>query len=534
MQELIEQVLDYLKGIWIKRRYIMISTWLICPIAWLYVANLNDVYESKARVYADTQSILGPLLKGLTVQTNPETQIRLMVKTLLSRPNLERITRMTDLDVQASTPLEYEALIERLTTDIKIKKVGGRGENIYTIAFEDENPETARNVVQSALTVFIENTLGENRSDSDSAQKFLDSQIKEYENRLLADETRLADFKQKYSNSLPSDAGGFYSQLNIEKERLDNAKLELKEIETSIVSARKQLTASNNNPQATSDKITDANSVSTSYDERIKQTEANLDGLLLRYTERHPDVVETKRLLESLNQSRSDELKNYYQSLAENSDGNSSNLNSLNINPVYQEIKIQVNQLENEAASLRVRVNNFQSKVKNLESRIHTIPEIEAELVALNRGYEITKSKYEQLLNRKETAQIAQQADETTSKIQFKVIDPPRVPTEPTGPKRLLFLAIVTVLGVGVGVGLSLLMSQMNPVVTSGSQVSKATGIPIFGVVAATENLGLQQWHRRKTILFLLSNSLLLALLACFVAYALFPDTIKASIKGIF
>ncbi len=81
---------------------------------WLdFVAAMPNVYQSEARVYVDTQSLLRPLLKGLTVETNPNTQIRLMVKTLLSRPNLERITRMTDLDVQASTPAQYEAIIKK-------------------------------------------------------------------------------------------------------------------------------------------------------------------------------------------------------------------------------------------------------------------------------------------------------------------------------------------------------------------------------------------------------------------------------------
>ncbi len=89
---------------------------------------------------------------------------------MLSRPNLERISRMTDLDIQAETPLQYENIINRLRENIKIVKTRGR-DNIFTISFEDKNPQMAKNVVQSSLTVFIENTLGENRTDSDSAQK---------------------------------------------------------------------------------------------------------------------------------------------------------------------------------------------------------------------------------------------------------------------------------------------------------------------------------------------------------------------------
>lgn len=533
MQELIDQALDYLKGIWLKRRYIIIMTWLICPLGWYYVTQLDDVYESNARVFADTQSILGPLLKGLTVETNPEIQIQLMVKTLLSRPNLERISRMTDLDVRATTPLEYEALIARLRNGIKMIKTGGRNENIFSISFEDNEPEVARSVVQSALTVFIENTLGDNRTDADSAQKFLESQISEYENRLLAAEARLTDFKQKYRDVLPSEAGGYYNQLRAEKEKLAEAQLALQEVENSIKSANKQLQANSSSAQQSSDKINDVTSVSTSYDERIKQIETNLDSLLLRYTDRHPDVAETKRLLANLNKLRKEELDNYYATLEKNGGGNSSNLNALNINPVYQEIRIRLNELQNEAASLRVRVSNYKNKTSDLENKIHIIPEIEAELVALDRGYSITKSKYEELLSRKETAKLAQQADETTSKINFRIIDPPRAPTKPTGPKRMLLLFVVTFLGLASGVGLSLLFSQINPVVTSLSQLSNTTGIPVFGVVSATENLGLKRWNQKKKVIFILSNATLLMILTLFIVMITMPNLIPSPLMRI-
>ena len=137
MQEIFEEIIDYLKGIWLKRRYIIIATWLICPLGWYFVSSMPDVYESEARVYVDTQSLLRPLLKGLTVETNTNTQIRLMVKTLLSRPNLERISRMTDLDVQASNSEEYEKIIKSLKNNIKISGVGR--ENIYTLSIEDKD-----------------------------------------------------------------------------------------------------------------------------------------------------------------------------------------------------------------------------------------------------------------------------------------------------------------------------------------------------------------------------------------------------------
>jgi polysaccharide chain length determinant protein (PEP-CTERM system associated) len=247
MQEVLEQILDYLKGIWIKRRYLMIATWLICPLGWLVVSQLQDTYESDARVFADTQSILSPLLRGMTVETNPDLQIRQMVSTLLSRPNLERIARMTDLDVQADTPQEFDNLIKRLKNDISIKKIGGNTQNIFNIKFTDQNPTIARDVVQSVLIVFIENTRGDSRKDSDSAQKFIDSQINEYENRLLKAEARLTNFKQKYSDVLPNQYGGYYQKLNNSKEQLKTIELILLETKTQLAGSKAKLTQQHKN-----------------------------------------------------------------------------------------------------------------------------------------------------------------------------------------------------------------------------------------------------------------------------------------------
>jgi polysaccharide chain length determinant protein (PEP-CTERM system associated) len=526
MQDIFEEIIDYLKGIWLKRRYIIIATWLICPIGWYFIASMPNVYQSEARVYVDTQSLLRPLLKGLTVETNPNTQIRLMVKTLLSRPNLERISRMTDLDVQANTSAEYEAIINNLKDNIKITGVGRR-ENIYTLAIEDKDPEMAKNIVRSALTVFIENTLGETRSDSDSAQKFLNTQIKEYENRLLNAEARLTSFKQKYSGILLDQYGGYYNKLNTNRELLKTIELEILENKTRLDSAKKQLTQSRIEGPNSDNKIKSENSIQTTYDGRINELEVQLDSLTLRYTDKHPDVIETSRNLDHLNKLRSAEIEKY---LANNNEIGG----RLSANPVIQEVQIQVNQLENLIASLNVRANDFRQRIIELENKVHTLPEIEAELVALNRGYDITKEKYEELLSRKETAQLAQQADETTDKIQFRVIDPPRKATKPSGPKRFILFGVVTLLGVGVGTGLSLLMSQLNPVATSTAQLSKITGVPVFGVISANENLGLQKWHKKKTLIFIGSNLLLLCLLLLFVSYFVFPDIIQAPLKRIF
>ena len=106
MRELYEQILIYLKGVWRYRWFMMLATWLVCIVGWGVVYQLPDKYESSSRVHVDTQSMLAPLLRGLTITTNTSQRVQLVTRTLLSRPNLEKLARMTDLDLSALTPAD--------------------------------------------------------------------------------------------------------------------------------------------------------------------------------------------------------------------------------------------------------------------------------------------------------------------------------------------------------------------------------------------------------------------------------------------
>ncbi|HCB12232.1 MAG TPA: chain length-determining protein, partial [Gammaproteobacteria bacterium] len=161
MNEIIGQLLDYLRGIWRNRWYTLICAWIVCLIGWVVVYRMPDQYQASARVFVDTQSVLRPLLQGLAVSVNPDAQIGLMTRTLLSRPNLEKIARNADLDIRAQDTEALDNLLNGLQKRIQLAS-GGR-ENLYTITFIDRDPQLAKKVVQAVVTVFVENLLGETR-----------------------------------------------------------------------------------------------------------------------------------------------------------------------------------------------------------------------------------------------------------------------------------------------------------------------------------------------------------------------------------
>ncbi|NWG88155.1 MAG: chain length-determining protein, partial [Hydrogenophilaceae bacterium] len=142
MHEVLAKLLSYLRAMWLRRWYAIIAAWLIALVGWAWVYVTPNQYEATARVYIDTQTMLKPLMTGLTVAPNMDQIVTMMTRTLISRPNMEKVARMTDLDVRAKTPKETEALLDGLASDIKLNVT--RGEDLYTLSYRHRDPEIAK------------------------------------------------------------------------------------------------------------------------------------------------------------------------------------------------------------------------------------------------------------------------------------------------------------------------------------------------------------------------------------------------------
>jgi len=136
MHEILLQVLGYVRGTWRYRWWILGIAWVVAAGGWVFVASLPDQYQATARVYVDTQSVLKPLLRGAIVSTGEARRLALMTKTLFSRPNLEKLMRMTDLDLQAKTKQDTEELLSRIKRSIGLS--GTQNFNLYTLSYRDE------------------------------------------------------------------------------------------------------------------------------------------------------------------------------------------------------------------------------------------------------------------------------------------------------------------------------------------------------------------------------------------------------------
>lgn len=498
MRDLFEQILTYVRGIWRYRWFMMLVAWLVSIMGWGVVYQLPDTYKAEARVHVDTQSILQPMLRGLTFGTNTAQRINLVTRTLLSRPNMEKLMRMTDLDLVALTPSDTEELLDDLASDITISST--REQDLYTIGYSNSNPQLAKRVVQSLLTIFVESTLGGSREETDSAQEFVEQQIKEYEAKLEAAELRLAEFKRTHVGMMPGSAQDYYGQLQTVQAALQQAKLSLREAVNQRNQFKQQMEDDRDSYLMFSELQPGAGSV---LDIRIQGLYERMDDLLIKYTEKHPDVVEIRLLITELEQKREEE-----RAMMDEMDMGPAG------NPVYQQMKMQLAQADATVASLRSRVVEYQQRVNHLQERVDTIPKIEAELKQLDRDYSIHQQNYQTLLERREAVNISEQVEISGDQLKFRVIDPPRVPLHPSAPNRPLLMTGVLIVSVIAGALLALFLFMLRPTFDSARTVMEVLGRPVFGGVSMIYHGEWSKKHRHALLAFSLAGIGLLALYA--------------------
>ncbi len=500
MDELITRLYVFIKGIWKYRLLAIIVAWIVAIVGWVVVLKLPDNYEASARIYVDTQNVIRPLMEGMTVSTNVQHQVSIMGRTLISRPNVENVMRMVDLDVQVKTEKEKERLITDLMQDIKLAATAG--DNIFTITYNHKNPVLARDVVQSLLTIFVEEGLDGKKEDSTSALRFIDQQIAAYEEKLIEAENALTKFKQENLGLLPGQGGDYYEQLLKAQEDMKQAKLALREAERGRDAIRKQISGDEPVFVLESFDVEGETIVNPEIDARIQSLNEKLDSLRLNFTELHPDIVSTKRLIAQLEEQKKEEAKRFSSHRDLGKD----------YSPMLQQLNVALADAEAAVASMAARVEEYSVRYENLKSMSSAIPRVEAEFTQLNRDYNVNKANYERLLERRISARMSGELTSASGLLSFRIIDPPQVPEIPVGPEHRLLFSLVFVAALMTGIAVAFIISQVRPAFYSQSNLREVTGLPVLGSVPMVWT-GEQIAHRKHRLFIFGLSILMLAVI---------------------
>jgi len=484
MMHQFDNVLEQLRGLW-RFRWIGIAVaWVVLLLALVVITAVPNRYEASATVFVDTQTALNAATHALTLDESTDAQILLVREALLGGPQLAKIADDTGLTVRARTPEERQKVIEKLRLQIQIAvRMAGApgGGGTYVISYTNKDRETSLKVVDRFVNTFVDEAVGGKRAGSEQAQQFLSQQIAELEKRLRDAEEALATFKKEHVGLLPGNEKDYFARLDIELAELDTAQTKLSVATTRRNELERQLRGEDPLvPGGATGNGAAAGAPASDTASRLAQSQRQLDELLLNYTEKHPKVIELRNSIEQLQKRLADEIE-----AARKGDASAAARTGLAASPVYQNLKLQYDQVGVEIAGLQADIANHRQRVTSLRSMMNTAPEVEAQFSRLNRDYNVVKAQYEALVEQLGRARLGEQAAQT-GVIRFDVVDPPRASFDPVFPKRPLLAVGALLAAIAAGAGMAVLLNLLRPAFGSVRRLREVTGLPVLGAVSMT------------------------------------------------
>jgi polysaccharide chain length determinant protein (PEP-CTERM system associated) len=479
MNAALEFIIEQVRGIWRFRWTAMLVAWVVCLLGWLVVLLLPDTYNSWARVFVDTRTRLSQVTAGIAVESNVASQVAAVREALLGGPQLDKVARAAYPGYVNATPSQQAAIVDSLRKDLTVDANGERNQpaDLYVISYSGHNGQATRRVVEELLKLFMTSAVGGSLQSSAQAEQFLAGQIAEYDKKLGTAESALADFKRQNAGLVPGATGGdYFTRLHAETDELNKDQTAL----TVAEQKRNELMRQLSSEEPVMGSAAGAGGGITGTAGMIREAQARLDDLLLRFTEKHPDVIAARHTLEDLRKRQAAESE-----AVRRGDRAAIAATGLAANPIYQGIRLQLSQADVEVAAARRQVDDRQARIAELRKMINIAPEVEAEYARLNRDYDVTRGQYQALVERLNRARLSDKADET-GVVRFEVVDPPTGGERPVAPDRIRLILTVLLGGMAGGLGVAYVMHQLRPVFTSTRQLSELTQLPVLGAVSMT------------------------------------------------
>jgi polysaccharide chain length determinant protein (PEP-CTERM system associated) len=522
MQPWMIQVRTYLTGAWHYRWTAMAIAWSICIAGWIGVAFIPNQFQAVAKIYVDTDTMMTPLLKGLAVTTNPEQQVSVMMNTLLTRPNLEQVVRLTNSDANAFTPTRMANEVQGLLENISIKPLGTK--NLFQISYANANPNRALNVSQSLLSIFVDSNIGNKRTDLEGAQTFLDQKIAEYETLLRQAEQRRAEFREAnldvLSNPMTPEkarAAVFAAQLALSesKARLNSLRAQQAAIPRMIYIDGPGPIVLGSNTGSYSGTGNGASLL-----QRLATAKQNLLELQSRDTADHPDVKAAKRQVAELQAE-----------LASTPAAGSQGSGNQSVpNPVYVQTQGKLSDAMTDVAFRAQQLAEANTALDNSKKMTAQSIAVNAKFANLDRDYDLLHKNYQDLLARRASAKLSADVNAQQS-INVRIVEPPQKAPYPVAPNRPLLNSLILLIGLAAGLAAAVGLSINAGRFIAKEQLAAAFDYPVIGVVARLSRFD-DKLKATRTLVALAASAFLL--LVCYMGVLVALDaTFRGTLRGL-
>lgn len=491
MNGIYEEIRLALHGIWQRRWLALAVAWGVAALGWLVIAFIPNSYESKARIFVEQDNVLSTQI-GVTQQEQRANLARIR-QTLASTSNLEQVIRQTDLANAATTDAQISAMASSLRENVTVtaeqdpNRMGEPG-NTFEITTSWGSPAMAQQINQKLIDVFLETNLAGSRAEATQSVEFLDRQIAEREQELQQLEERRSRFESQFSGVLPG-TGTVAQRLNQARVELRNVESDLAAAESSLQAVQAQISATP--PTVSTPGVYVGGGSAGPATARLRALESQLADLRARgLRDAHPDVQALQRQIPAARAAARGEGR-----------GGGSSGGATTANPLYLSLRSMLADRQAQVAALTSRRNQLRMALEGLNERQAADPSSLAEQQQVERDYQALQTQYNQLVADRERVRLRGDVATQTDSNTFQVVNPPSMPTAPAAPNRPLLLVLVLFAAIAAGVGAAFAKSQLQTTYATAQRLGKGTGLPVLGAISeivrpGEQGLGRQQLRR--------------------------------------
>lgn len=514
-----------------RRKRLLIAVAFFVMLAFVAVTySLPAIYRSTGTIVIEQQDIPEELIPS-TVSTYANERIQIVGQRVMRQENLIPIIERYDLYAEQRETISMNSAVEMFRANTLVETVSAeitdaRGNKslstiAFTLSFDNESPEVAQKVANDLAQLYLAENVRSRTEAASQTSTFLAERAEHLEAELSEIEARLAEFKERHGDSLPS-------VVDLNRDRLANTEQVITELESQIRSLRDNrnllqselalispyasvyteegapvLTAQQRLIALQREYVTMSSKYAPDHpdlvrvrkeidmlsggkgaypdtgivDEQLAQRQAELDAARQKYSPDHPDVVRLTRIVEELEQKR-----------AELAEQGGTGTREPPTNPVYVQKQGQLTATSNELAATEVRVQALRSELAEYERRLMGAPQIEREYIAITRQYNSALEQLREVQAKGRTAQLAASLETSDKGERFALTEPPTVPSQPVKPNRMALLILGFVLAAGCGIGMAALVDAMDTSIRGAKDVRRLLDMPPLATIPYVEN----------------------------------------------
>lgn len=449
LSELPRPVIRYGAGLWRRRWLIVTLAWLTALACWAAIWLLPDKYESQAHVSIQ-EALVNPLLKDDAVRPDYEQRVEVLRLSLLTFPNVEEMVYRVGLDktIDANSPLDRQAHLEQLVKNIAGSiRIESPRDMYFIIKFFHSDPQIAKDVVDAALNLLIEQDLGASLRDQEASELRLRSTIAEYDALLSEQAREIAEYRSVHAEELASSLGDEQSKIR-RQAQLDDLVDNISQVRLRVESLRQRLVLT---PRVSSGG-------------ELEDLKIQLSQLRGQYNDNYPDI---QNLLKQIERLESD--------------------TALPDNPEYRRVGAELRSAQDTLRALEVREDRIRSQIETEAVTFDQAPAVVAQLQRLVRNNQETKEIYQRLTASRDSLALRKTLDNGGRGLEYTVFERPRKALVPSDPPRMLLILAAIVVAFGVGVFLALVMTFLEKTYTQLSDLEEAFGLPVLGAIGQVQ-----------------------------------------------